>query len=384
MRSDFELDANVTYLNSGTQSVNPRAVTEALDRYQREYNANPTMGLLKAWPRVWESQLALARFLGARAEDLFLCENVTMALNQFTLGMPLPPGSEILYTDREYGAIVNQCRFRAERDGLGLRQFELPGARATTDDEVVEALRRALGPRTSLVVVSHVISATGHRLPIEQMARVTRERGVLLAVDGAHGPGAFAIDFGKYDDIDFYGGNLHKWIMGPKGTGFGWVNPRHQAKLVPLGAGWPTYEKPEYFGPFGGGSRFAERFAPLGCRDFAALYAIRDAFEYWAKVTPAAIYRRLGALQDCVDREMNARVGWPRLTPDSRGPQLAYETPKGLAGQGHPLMRRLYDEHGLVVALSPLKGGFVLRLSPHVYNTEDEIRRAADVIARLA
>ena len=45
--------------------------------------------------------------------------------------------------------------------------------------------------------------------------------------------GALPLDFKRFDDVDFYGGNLHKWVMGPKGTGFGWVHPRHQKSLEP-------------------------------------------------------------------------------------------------------------------------------------------------------
>src|SRR5687767_4317170 len=113
MREEFDLDPKVIYLNSGTHSIVPKKVLEAVQRYQKEYEKNPTHSLFKAWGELWEVQKELARYFNADPKDIFLRPNITAVLNAFVLGLPLEKKSEILISDLEYGAITNLCRFRA-------------------------------------------------------------------------------------------------------------------------------------------------------------------------------------------------------------------------------------------------------------------------------
>ena len=248
-RDDFSLDENVLYLNSGTQSICPRSVLDAVVRNLRQYERNPTDQLIQSWARLWQVHQELGAFLGARPEDLFLRPNITSAMNAFILGAPLSPQSEILISDTEYGAIVNTCRYRVERDkasGLTLRSFHVPGRahefENLTEDSLCELIVAQLSPSTRMLVLSHVMTGSGLVIPVEKLAAQTRARGVLLVIDGAHSVGALELDFLRYDDVDFYGGNLHKWALGPKGTAFGWAHPRHHTSLQPLEAGWTTFE----------------------------------------------------------------------------------------------------------------------------------------------
>jgi isopenicillin-N epimerase len=396
-RDEFDLDPKLIYLNSGTHSISPRRVTDAVVAALRACERNPTGSLVRIWETLWDIQQQLGAFLGARPEDLMLRPNVTSAMNDFILGVPLERGGiplergEILHSDAEYQAIVNICRYRAERDGLRLRAFHLPGPAASelqgvTADALAARVISELKDDTRLVVLSHVTTGHGLRLPIERIAHETRRRGILLAIDGAHATGALAVDFARLEDVDFYGGNLHKWFMGPKGTGFGWVHPFHQARLAPREAGWTTFEAGSPHDRFAPGHRFAQRHLLAASVDFAPWIALGEAFAFWRERGPDAIRARLRELQDCVDREMSAAVAWPRITPESRdlrGPLLSYELPSELEQQGYSLMHRILDEHGLQIASSRLQGRWVLRLSPHIHNTEDEIHRAAEILGQL-
>src|SRR5688500_10093419 len=115
MRHEFDLDPDLIYLNSGTHSIVPRRVLDAVQRHQRHFERNPTANLFGVAERLWATQKGLAGFLGVRAEDLFLRANITEPIAEFILGVPLAEG-EILTSDLEYGAIANICRFRAEQD----------------------------------------------------------------------------------------------------------------------------------------------------------------------------------------------------------------------------------------------------------------------------
>src|SRR4051812_44847016 len=103
MRAEFDIDPKLIYLNSGTHSICPRSVIDAQIRFEREFEKNPTAALFGAWERLWEVQKELGHFVNADPLDLFLRPNITVALNVFILGMPMPKG-EILHSDMEYGA----------------------------------------------------------------------------------------------------------------------------------------------------------------------------------------------------------------------------------------------------------------------------------------
>jgi isopenicillin-N epimerase len=244
-----------------------------------------------------------------------------------------------------------------------------------------------LRPETSLVVVSHVTTGTGGIAPIKDIAAITRAKGVLLAVDGAHAAGALELDFAALADVDFYGSNLHKWMLGPKGTGFGWVSPRHHETMVPLEAGWATFESPNDYAAFGDGARFPARFAMQGCRNFAPFFAIADTLAFWDKHGDGAIRARIRGLQAHLEKEVSAKLGWPLLSPalagGRRGPLTTFELPPHLEKEGYALMSRILREHKLQVGLPRVKGISRLRLSPHVYNTEDEISRAVSILKTL-
>lgn len=363
------------YLNNGTHSLTPAAILDAVDRYERDYEANPTANLSAAWARLWEVQKGLGKFLKADPKDLFLRQNVTEAMNAFILGIPLLEGAEILLSDQEYQAVANVCRFRAERDGLTVRTFSPP----FTPEE--------LRPETALLVVSHVTTGTGEVLPVADIAKAARAEGVLLAVDGAHAAGALDLDFGALAGLDFYGSNMHKWMMGPKGTGFGWVNPRHHETLVPLEAGWATFESPKEYAAFGDGTRFPARMLMQGCRNFAPFFALADTLAFWEERGPGMIRARLRELQAHVEKEAAAKLGWTLLSPalngGARGPLTTYELPAPLEKEGAALMGRLLKDHGLQIGLPRVKGRWRLRLSPHIYNTEEEITRAVDILKSL-
>ena len=386
MREEFDLKKASIYLNAGTHSICPRQVRDAVAAYQREYEDNPTARLMAVWPRVWKVQKELAAFFQASPQDLFLRPNVTAALNDFIQGLSLPKGGEIAHSELEYGAIVNACRFRAQRDGRGLRELELP-KEPLTARALVQALVSQLKPKTSLLVVSHVMTGTGLVTPLAELAAETRRRGVFLLVDGAHAAGALPLSFKELDDVDAYAGNLHKWMLGPKGTGFGWLAPRHQERLSPLTAGWATYSRPEYFGEFGGGSSFAERMAMQGCIDFSPFLAIHETLEFWRRLGAENIRNRIHWLQFSAELEMKRRGAWRVLSPPDgplRGPLLTFELPERLQKRAHGLQLRLWRDHALQVSLPLVRGRLVLRLSPHIHNSDEDIERGAQILADCA
>jgi isopenicillin-N epimerase len=377
MRELFDLDSTIIYLNSGTHSICPRRVREAVTRYQLDYEKNPSRSLVEVWGKLWSVQKSLGRFLKADPKDLILRPNVTALLNEMIQGVPLEPGAELLVTDLEYGAIVNICRFVAERIGGTLRVATLPFG-----GDPVEALVRQLSPQTRLLLVSHVMTSNGLKIDLERLSRETRKRGIYLVVDGAHAAGALDLDFSALPEVDFYAGNLHKWVMAPKGTAFGWVAKRHQEKLRPLQAGWATFEACAPYSQFGEGADFPRRFLLQGCLDFSSFLGIQEALDFWDEVGAAKIREQLQSLQGAAQSLAQEILKWPLLSPavpSERGPLVSFALPEPWQQKSlEPvtLWARVLEKTGVQVAVTRVQGRLALRLSPHVFNTESEIKTA--------
>lgn len=395
-KADFESKDGLIYLNSGSLSRTPTQVIQAIQNYRQEFEANPTQSLFSAWGRIWKVQSKLAAFLGVKPDQLFLRHNVTQAMNTFLMGIPLPSDGEILATDLEYGAVLNICRLRAETSGLTLRALNLP-----TDSKSLSRLTRedyasivigALKPHTRMVMLSHVMTGTGLVLPIDLIAKETHKRGIILAVDGAHGTGAIDFKIGQIPGLDFYGGNLHKWTMGPKGTGFGWVSPEHHTSLRTFDGGWTTFETPTNFSEFGefgekgpSSARFATRFLSASTYDFSGTLGISDVIDYWNEKGAHSIFEKRRGLRKLALQRMREKLDWPLMSPEPdllQGPLLTWDLPPHLKAQGGTLMWKLLQEHGLQVAIPMVQGEYRLRLSPSVYNSEQDIERAVEILQK--
>ncbi len=199
--------------------------------------------------------------------DLLLLTNVTHGINLAVASLRLPPGSEILMTDHEYGAMI-YCwkKFAAER-GWRIRTVTIPYASENPSD-FVAAFDAAIAQESKALFFSHVTSTTGLVLPAAELCALARRRGLVSVVDGAHAPGMVPLNLTKID-ADYYGANCHKWIMAPMGAGFLCVRGEHQANIEPQviswGWGYPSAERNEDSGVSGAKWQYALEF--YGCTE---------------------------------------------------------------------------------------------------------------------
>ena len=101
----------------------------------------------------------------------------------------------------------------------------------------VDAVAAALSARTKLVVIDHITARTALLLPVARIAAACHARGVPVLVDGAHAPGAIALDIPSLG-VDWYVANLHKWAHAPRPCGVLWAAPERQATLHPPVMSW--------------------------------------------------------------------------------------------------------------------------------------------------
>lgn len=383
MLEEWGLDPAVTYLNHGTVGAVPRRVLAAQHAVQAEIERQPARFLLRELadvrqipmrmePRMRTAAGAVARFVGARADDLVFVDNATSGCNAVLRSFDLRAGDEVLVTDHGYGAVTTAARYSAERLGATVRTVELPWPRVTPES-ARDALVSALGPRTRLLVVDHVTSGSSLVLPVREVAAACRERGVATLIDGAHAPGMLPLDVPALG-CDFYVANLHKWAMTPRACGFLWAAPERHAGLHPPVISW------------GHGLGLAAEFDLAGTRDASPFLAAPAglAFLEWLGVDAARAHNH-GLAWDTA-RAFSERWGTQVPGPEEMyGSMVTVLLPERV--DAHPeavqaIKDGLLYEDGIETQMHAFRGRACLRLAAQVYNEPSDFERLWECLAR--
>jgi isopenicillin-N epimerase len=343
----FPLDPEVTFLNHGSFGATPRPVFERYQAWQRELESEPVDFIARRLPGLLaDARAELGAYVGAHGDDLTFVQNATTGVNMAARALDLKPGDEVLSTNLEYGACVltwqRLCTF-----------VQVPF------DELFDHVTE----RTRAVFVSHVTSATALLLPVEEIVREARGRGLVTIVDGAHAVAQVDLDLAGLG-ADFYAGNCHKWLCAPKGSGFLHVRPEWQDRVDGVITSW-GYEEP---------ATFISRTERQGTRDAAAYLSVPAAIEF---VRAHDDRDRCVALAREARRELCALLGTEPIAPEAMVLQMASVR---LPVADTELSQRLFDEHRIEIPVSD--DGELLRISIAPYNDRADVDRLLAALAR--
>jgi isopenicillin-N epimerase len=383
---EFLLDPAITYLNHGTVGATPRRMLEAQQAIRDEIERQPARFLLRELsavrvggerddlPRLRVAAQAVGDFVGARGEDLVFVDNATSGAMAVLRSMALSPGDEILVTDQGYGGVTNGARFVARQSGATVRAAKIPFPEVSPEG-VLAAVAGAIRDTTRLAVIDHISSESALILPIREIAALCRERGVPLLVDGAHAPGAIALDIAAIG-ADWYVANLHKWTFTPRSSGILWASPARQKGLYPTVISW------------GLDQGFTAEFDLPGTRDPSPHLTAPQAI---------ALLREWGIEEI---RSWNHELVWRAAQHLSRRWQVEFRTPKAMLGPMATLAlptalgsevddaARLRDgllfEDGFEVQIHARYGRLWTRIAAQIYNEMEDFERFGEVVARRA
>jgi isopenicillin-N epimerase len=383
-RARMLLDPTVANLNTGSFGPVPRPVFEYVTELRRRLAAEPMDFFLRqAPPLLWQARARLAAFLGADPRRLMFTVNVTAAINLVAASLPLAAPGEILLTDHEYGAMHWCWERAAQRLGLSLRTIRLPLLPADPE-EIVAAACAAMTPRTRLLFFSHALSPTGMVLPARALCAEARRRGILSVIDGAHAPAMVPLNLSELG-CDFYGGNGHKWLLGPTGSGFLYIGAGNEDRLQPLQVSWgwrPERGRLDERDEFGSTPRL-RNLEFEGTRDPCPWLALPEAITFQEGLGWERIRRRNAGLVGLVRARLGEVPGLRLQTPSHpalHGFMTAFRLPEGT--RPPPLREGLW-KHRIEAPVVERPEGPMLRISTHFYNTEEEIARLAEVLPEL-
>ena len=234
----FTVDRTLVNLNNGGVSPSPAFVQDAQKKHLDLSNKAPTYYMWQVQEPMREGvRQRMAREWGVDPEEIAFVRNASEGLQTLQFGMDLQRGDEVLTTTQDYGRMITTFRQRERREGVVLKQIEVP---VPSEDpaELVRLFEEAITDRTRMILICHTINLTGQIFPVRLISDLGRRHGIPVIVDGAHGLAHF--DF-KLSDLgcDYYATSLHKWLFAPHGTGLLYVK---KDKIPGL---WPLMAAPE-------------------------------------------------------------------------------------------------------------------------------------------
>lgn len=360
LASEFPILENLNFLSHAGVSPVPARSARAMSDLIDELARFGSIYQGKYYERLKGLRAGAARMLGCSPDEIAFVKNTTEGLILVAEGLGWREGDNIVTAEHEFPANVYPWRSLARR-GVELRV--VPERRWRFE---LEDFARAIDERTRLLTVSAVEFSTGFRMPLAELGRLCRERGVLFCVDAIQALGAMQFDVKRWG-IDFLSADGHKWLLGPEGFGIFYCRRERIEALSNCILGWAGVEDPsDYDRTDQEHARDARRFEE-GTYNLAGAMGLAESVDLLLEVGLERIERRVLDLTRRLIEGLRAR-GCEVFTPAEDHQRL------GIVSFRHPgqpsdrLHERLMERR-IVVAY---RRGWI-RVSPHFYNSEEQI-----------
>ncbi len=366
LKSQFHLRKDITFLNFGSFGACAKPIFKQYQNYQLELEQEPVQFItVNGLNYLKQAREALANYTHCDSDDLVFVTNPSYAVNIIAKSFNLKEGDEILTTNIEYGACDKTWNYYCNKVGAKyVRQnIEFP---LTSQDDFIEQFFKGLTNKTKLVFISHITSATGLRLPVEKICKLSKEKGLLVFIDGAHAPGQIPLDLIKLD-VDIYTGACHKWMLTPKGSSFLYVKKEYQHLFDPLIVSWG------YNSVMPSHSQFLDYHQMQGTRDYSAFLTIPTAIKFmeennWDEV--AASCRKL--TQDNAARFCSLLKATPLVPINDNFILQLYST---LIKTKEPerLQKLLFEKYHIEVPIMKQDDKTLIRYSIQAFNSQEDL-----------
>jgi kynureninase len=365
-RGRFPILAETTYLINHSLGAMPAAAEERVLEYTHVWKTRGIRAWGEGW---WEMALTvgdqIGRLIGAPPGTVSMHQNVTIAeavvLSCFRFDRPR---RRIVYEEGNFPSVRYLYQAQAERSGADI-------VVAADDEAVVEAI----DDRTLLVPATHVLYKTGEIQDVEAIVERAHDHGALVVLDAYQSVGTVPLDVTALG-VDFAVGGSVKWLCGGPGAGWLYVRPDLASVLEPGLTGWQAHARPFDFEPEQDYAEGAARFL-TGTPNVPALYAATAGYDVIEEVGIDRIRER-SVEQTTLLIELLEEAGFPVGSPSDparRGGTVVVRPPEAERVDAELAARGILCDHRPDVGL---------RLGPHFFNTDDELRHTVEQIAELA
>ena len=370
---EFPWTAEAVYLNAASIGPLPARTRRAVEEFAALRAAPYRMQERHFFPLLAQARGLAARLIGADPDEVALATNTSYGINLAARSLPLAAGDIVLLSDREFPANVYPWLALRAR---GVEVEIAPVTREGWPDESL-FLERVRDPRVRVLAVSLVQFGSGYTVDLARLARACRDTGTWLVVDAIQGIGQLPVDV-RETPVDVLACGGQKWLLSPWGSGFVYVRRAMFDLLPPADVGWMAYD----------GTDDLNRLTDYGdaLRSNARRYELvtlpyQDVAGFVASVS-MLLDIGVPAVRDHLAEIRAPLLDWAA----SRGVRVSSPVDpvhgSGIVCLELPDAPRAYAALRRAGIVTSLREGSI-RVSPHLYNTADDLRRVGEVLDGL-
>ncbi len=368
-REDFPITKSHIYLDhAGVAPVSSRVIRK-VEKFLKEAAESAIIRYQYWMDRVQEVRTNCARLIGSQPEELAFVKNTSHGLSIVAEGLDWKYGDNLLVYEREFPSNAYTW-LNLERRGVRVKVVPYQDGKILAED-----IERLIDSRTRLLAISSVQFSNGFKVDLKTLGELCKEKGILFCVDAIQSLGVVPMDVKEFG-IDFLSADGHKWLLAPEGTGIFYCRNALAERINPPLIGWKSIlNESEYdrldFDLKGNTLRFEE-----GSLNVMGIYALGAAVDLILEAGIDNIESGVLELGDLIIEEAERR-GFEVRTPKNRDERAGIVS---FVGDFDPL--EIKDKLRAMSVVVNVRGG-ALRISPHFYNTKDDILSLFDAMDRV-
>ncbi|HJV73527.1 MAG TPA: aminotransferase class V-fold PLP-dependent enzyme [Noviherbaspirillum sp.] len=370
IRAQYDASPDFINLENGFFGMPSRPVLEAFEAHNRLVNREASFFMRTKFPqRLAAATDALASFAGVTPEELVIVRNPTEGMNILIQGYPFRSDDEVVIGNQDYDSVDETLAMMQQRGRFRLVRACLP-FHPKSDEDIVAAYERVLTPKTRVLIVTHLLHRTGQILPVAKITQMARSRGIDIFVDAAH---SFAhIDFQLPElGCSFVVAHLHKWLGAPLGVGLLYIRKERIPDIAPL------------FGDVSCPENDIRKLAHFGTTPPAAIMAIEDAIAFHQRIGSRNKEARLRYLKEYWVSRVRTLPHIELMIPDAPESSCAIAAFRIAGMEAQQVAATLFDEHRIFTVATDVDGIKVVRVTPHLYNSAEDMDKLVAALAHL-
>jgi len=373
-----EFQTDKIYLNNASVSVMPKISIEAMKQFLVSYSEmgpdspESEMFIKELWDKTRD---AVSKLVKCQLEEIVITQSVTDGVNIVANGMNFSDNSNIIIRGGEHEHHANYFPWLRLEKKLDVRNLPIDNNGGFTHSE----LKDLIDEKTRLVALSHGLYNSGLILPVKEIGEILQKENIPYFLDTAQTVGCIG-DFDFVDTgCDFMSFNASKWLCGPMGTGVFYCSKKSGELLEPLSIGGESADsnrdgKLEY-------KELPEKFQ-AGFRNYVGLAGMESSITYLQNLGLDNIRKHIIKLSNLFIDEIGKMPESKVYVPEDESVRTSIVSFDIGNNEPEKVVSELAKK-GIIIAKREILDKPILRISPHIYNTENEILKVVEELKKL-
>ncbi|RUO80961.1 hypothetical protein CWI84_02275 [Idiomarina tyrosinivorans] len=387
-KSDFDLDKAYSHLGLGIFNPQYKQLNKVLGKFREKLDRNPDLSRRYRHKLNENSRKAIGQYLQTSKDNIVLTESTTMGLSMVLNGFKFNRADEVLACNQDHYSVLANCHSLARTQRCSVKLIECLGENDVdlTKEELKARYIDAISNNTRLVVLTWVNSCFGHKIPVKEICDEIRminrhrshEQRIYVLVDAVHALGVENFDSIESLGADFVASGCHKWLFGPRGTGFLYGKDGALALLEPLvpsfeGECWNWFTDPKLDVHDWKNISSRDRCEPGGFRAYENQWALAHSFSQLTRIGKSAFTSHIYSLCQLAKHLLCSSDSIILHTPKSSAMSSGFVC-FSLKGVCSKHVSHIFKDKGYMLGYTPYEKS-TLRLAPSVLNSEDEVSK---------